>query len=139
VIFSPQLAAKVLDGTKTMTRRRVDHRDGRPLQWYHAGNVYAVQPGRGKPHVGHIRVLMVNVVPLRMVTPLDARCEGFLTISDFMDYWMKLYGSWNPEEVVVVIDFQLTERCPECRSLTAVVAETDAAALTSGGQGSSDG
>ena len=34
MIFGPELIGKVLDGGKTVTRRRSEHRDGRPLRYW---------------------------------------------------------------------------------------------------------
>ena len=42
MIFKPELLAKVLDGTKTMTRRRLPCR-------YKVDRWYKAQPGRGTP------------------------------------------------------------------------------------------
>lgn len=118
MIFSLQLATKVLEGVKTTTRRRITHRDGRPLR-YQAGKSYAVQPGRGKPHVGHIKVWSVEVQPLGALLPSGARDEGFLTVGDFNDYWGRLHGGYDRSEPVAVIKFFVTRRCAKCRSLTA--------------------
>ena len=45
MIFSPMLARKVVTGKKTVTRRRLTHRGGRPIR-YKPNHPYAVQPGR---------------------------------------------------------------------------------------------
>lgn len=113
MIFSPQLAKKVLDSTKTVTRRRTEHRDGRPIR-YTAAGVYAVQPGRGKRHVGHIVVTHAGLEPLQAITEEEARLEGFSGWPEFLDYWMKLHGSWNPGEIVARIAFRRIHRCDGC-------------------------
>ena len=114
MIFGADLVGKVLDGSKTVTRRRLTHRDGRDIH-YQVGHVYAVQPGRGKPHVGHIRVTGVSIQPLSMVGNGDFRAEGFNNVADFALYWEHLHGgtgSWD--EPVAVIRFELADRCPNC-------------------------
>ena len=111
MIFSPELAAKVLDGTKTITRRRVRVGD---FCRYLPGQVYAVQPGRGKKHVGHIAVWGLSYRILNSISDADVRSEGFVDIGGFMDYWMKLYGVWNPNEEVSVIEFILAPSCERC-------------------------
>ena len=78
-------------------------------------HTYAVQPGRGRPHVGHIRVTSVSVEPLSVVGDGDFRAEGFERVADFADYWERLHGgtsSWN--EPVAVIRFEFAGRCPKC-------------------------
>jgi len=114
MIFSRELTDKVMSGEKVMTRRKT-HRDGRALR-YKAGGVYAVQPGRGKPHVGHILVTHADTAPLWMLTIFDARAEGFDRIDDFWDYWMQLHGSLDIDELVTVIRFTLAPRCARCPS-----------------------
>ena len=112
VIFGPDLVSKVLAGTKTVTRRRLTHRDGRDIH-YHAGKVYAVQPGRGKPHVGHILIEEVGVQPLRMMRLSDFEAEG-LHPRAFIEYWELLHGRYDPDEVVAVIWFAVAPRCSKC-------------------------
>jgi len=113
MIFGPDLIPKVLDGRKTVTRRRSQHRDGRPLR-YLAGGVYAVQPGRGQPHVGHIEVGSVSIEPLVAMTEEEARSEGFRSLTVFMAYWMMLHRGWNPDEPVVRIAFRRAPDCARC-------------------------
>ena len=115
MIFGPELVGEVLDGTKTVTRRRVTHRDGRDLR-YRAGKVYAIQPGRGKPHVGHIRIRSVSVESLGDIRLADIEAEGFNHPCAFVEYWKRLYGHYDPKEAVAVISFELAPRCPKCAS-----------------------
>jgi len=111
MLFKPELVTKILSGQKTVTRRRPTQRGIR----YHTLHVYAVQPGRGKQHVGHIRVTEVVVEPLSAVGDGDFRAEGFESAADFALYWERLHGgegSWS--EPVAVIRFELADRCPKC-------------------------
>lgn len=110
MIFSPELAAKVLDGAKTVTRRLLPAR-------YQSGKVYAVQPGRGQRHVGHIKVTGVRTEIVAWISAADVRREGFNYFLDFRDYWTEIHGAWKPLETVVVIDFELADRCPDCQPL----------------------
>ena len=112
--FSPELVAKVLSGSKTVTRRRL--RDGQPIR-YQVGKVYAVQPGRGKHHVGHIKVTRVWRARLRDMEAYDALCEGFGSVKEFARCWLGLHGNWDPYETVAVIEFELADPCPDCQPL----------------------
>ena len=119
MIFRPELAAKVLDGTKTATRRRLTaykHRKGSAIR-YRVGRVYAVQPGRGQRHVGHIKVTGVREERLFDISVEDVRREGFASLDDFLWYWQQLHGHWRSNDVVAVIDFELADRCPDCHAL----------------------
>lgn len=105
MIFGPDLIGKVLDGTKDVTRRRLH---GRPIR-YKVGHTYAVQPGRGKEAVGRIRVTGVRTERLSHITTNEVRREGFTSFGLFMNYWIQLHGTWDPEEEVAVIEFELVE------------------------------
>ena len=109
MIFKPELARKVVDGSKTMTRRRGDVSYS-PERWY------KVQPGRGKFHVCHVFVTSVREERLGDITLGDACAEGFQRVSDFIDYWMKLNRTWSPNELVAVIAWskrEVRECCAE--------------------------
>lgn len=69
MIFGPKMLPKVLDGTKTQTRRRSSR--------YRAGHDYAIQPGRGKRAVGRLRVLAVRRERICDISEDDAIAEGF--------------------------------------------------------------
>lgn len=116
MIFSEQLAEKVLGGRKTVTRRRMTHPNGAASQ-YRVGKVYAVQPGRGKRHVGHMEIVRAWHEPLWKLDGNAARREGFRTVEEFMTYWRWLHGNCHADEVVAVIEFRVAERCPDCVQL----------------------
>lgn len=116
MIFGPALLPKVLDGTKTMTRRRAYWSGIAPIRSrYHGGKTYAVQPGRGQKSVARVLVTSVRG-PERMdaMTADDARREGFPNVDAFFDYWVKLYGRPSDpqdlfERLVWVISFELVK------------------------------
>ncbi len=104
MIFHPDLAAKVLDGTKTQTRRRsYPYNDG-PCR-YEVGRDYAVQPGRGKRAVGRILVTDVRCEGIGFLTEDDARREGFEDCATFYERWRQMYGA--VDGFVWVITFEL--------------------------------
>lgn len=113
MIFKPILVDRIVAGTKTMTRRRGVHRDGRPLR-YAPGNAYALQPGRGKRHVGHLMIEAAYNEPLGFLTRADARAEGFASIETFRAYWIELHGAYDPGEIVAVYAFRYAGRLPCC-------------------------
>lgn len=100
MIFRPQLARAVIDGRKTMTRRPV--KGDTPCR-YKAGHDYAVQPGRGKPAIGRIKVLDVRDEPVGRITHADARAEGFRNTAAFKAYWVRLYDARWVERLEVDI------------------------------------
>lgn len=108
MIFGPELIGKVLDGSKIVTRRRIPAR-------YQVDRVYAVQPGRGKRHVGHILILHVNEERLsKVMLTGEARREGFRSKGAFLNYWEGLHGPIRYDETVARITFTLAPSCPGC-------------------------
>lgn len=110
MIFQPELAAKVLDGSKTVTRRKPGK--------YRAGRSYSVQvpivdgpgKGRGGKQLARIGVLSVDTTPLHMVGVAgEAQREGFPDLSAFIDYWKGLYGDFDIYQVVDRIEFKLLD------------------------------
>jgi hypothetical protein len=129
VIFGDQLLPKVLDGSKTVTRRPVKYDRvtlvglpgpvsvERPCK-YKVGTAYGVQPvikdgpgkGRGGKAVGRIRILDVRREQLKdvgFVPTAEARREGFKDWGAFATYWEQLYGSYDPTQLVDRIEFEL--------------------------------
>lgn len=111
MIFKPELAAKVLTGRKTQTRRVVSGNPRSPWAeercMYQEGRVYAVQPGRGKTAIGRIRVLEVRQTTLGSLTHEEAVAEGFASIYDFKGAWREINGVWWPKTVVWALTFEV--------------------------------
>lgn len=120
MIFREELAVAILRGKKTATRRRFSDNPRSP--WYEGrcaykvGQVFAVQPGRGKPRIGDARVTAVYVQPLGHMTEEDALKEGFRSsragrsaLLNFDSAWEEINGDYFPDEAVWVIEFELLE------------------------------
>lgn len=120
MIFRPELAAAIVKGTKTATRRAISPnpnspwRETEPLR-YPVDKTFAVQPGRGKTSVALAVVTARRIEPLRAVLPADARREGFPTRDGFVSAWRAINGSWDPDQRVHVVEFKLVGLdCPTC-------------------------
>jgi len=57
---------------------------GEAIKWQ-VGRTYAVQPGRGKPAVGRIKITAIRKELLTEITEEDAKAEGMTS-----DYWDRL-------------------------------------------------
>lgn len=101
--FRPELAALVMAGAKTQTRRLTR---GRRCS-YKVGKTYAVQPGRGKHAIGRLRVTDVRFQRVGEISDSDARREGFSSADEFVAYWRGLHGEWWPDTPVHVISFEV--------------------------------
>lgn len=108
MIFRRPMLELVLSGEKVITRRV-------GVFEYKPGKTYAVQPGRGQFHVAHIRIVCTWPEHLGLMSIREARLEGFSDLSAFIDYWKTLHGTWDNEQVVTRIRFELAPRCPECK------------------------
>lgn len=112
MIFRPQLAAAIVRGEKTATRRlpvdnpRSPWRAAEPLR-HPVGSEFAIQPGRGAPRVADAVVTRRAVERLDTMTVDDARREGFASLVEFCDAWRAINGSFNPATRVHVIEFKL--------------------------------
>lgn len=110
---------KVLDGTKTQTRRLIKS----PECPYKIGRVYAIQKGRGKNAIGYILVKNIWVEYLMNISVHDCIQEGIEILGEvegchvpeyrerFADLWDSLYNDpglkFNSNPEVWVIEFEL--------------------------------
>lgn len=148
MLFKPELCEAILKGQKTQTRRIVKPGEtcgprliGLPetpqnrlvraangrLKWY-TGGTYAVQPGRGKPGIGRIRITRIRQELLHDVTDEDAVAEGcqpgeWHSLSGgrtkarhtaryaFKRLWIQINGpgAWAANPEVWVLEFELVE------------------------------
>ena len=100
MIFKPDLAAKVADGTKTQTRRH-------KLR-YETGKDYAVQPGRGKHAICRVRITDVRQERLLDISDGDVKAEGFDGREAFLDRWEQInHAPPGKYEQVYVYEFEL--------------------------------
>lgn len=102
MIFSPDLAAKITLGVKTVTRRPVKRdSQGHALPCtYEPGKSYAVQLHRGGFAVDRILVKDVSRETLELpLTWTEASAEGFANPRGFSEKWMSLYGDDAPSDV----------------------------------------
>lgn len=110
--FRPELAAKVMAGEKTQTRRLVSHNPRSP--WWHVecgykvGRDYAVCPGRGKHAIGRIRI--TETMQLRLGGTLslaDAQAEGFASRDEFRLAWIDINGGYDSHAMVWIVKFEV--------------------------------
>jgi hypothetical protein len=111
--FRPELAAAVMDGRKTVTRRLVSLNTRSPW-WIKQcalvpGRTYAVCPGRGKNAIGRVLVRDVRCEPLGEIGDQEAQREGFTTQRDFDDAWVAINGIWDPKALVWRVEFEVAD------------------------------
>lgn len=107
MMFHPKLAAAVMAGTKTVTRRPVSDNPRSP--WFgercalNVGQDYAVQPGRGKTAIGRAAVTSIERKELGWLTYMEAEREGFDSPDGFAATMIELHGTYDPEQLVWVV------------------------------------
>lgn len=110
VNFRPELAAKVMAGEKTVTRRLVSDNPRSP--WWHeqcafsVGQVFAVCPGRSKPNIGHAEVVAVDLIALDPISDDEARAEGFADAAEFWEVFNTINKDADGEAFVWRIEFE---------------------------------
>lgn len=87
---------QIIDGTKTQTRR--------PSGKYKVGNLYAIQPGRGKPGIPDGKILISakrtecktdGKLRWYYVMTNAALAEGGYTPEEYEDLYEKMYPGWE--------------------------------------------
>jgi ParB family transcriptional regulator, chromosome partitioning protein len=97
MVFNHRHYKAVMEGTKTQATRR------RPDPQIEEGSIV-----RGA--VNHFADLQVGQIVRKRLgefTEADAQHEGGYTLAEFRDYWERVNGSWNPDEVVYLIQFKV--------------------------------
>ncbi len=105
MIFSPTLVKKILSGRKTETRLPV--KAAETICRYKPGRHYALQHKCGGREITRIEILAVERQCLGDITFESVRCEGFKTTDEFREYWIELYGHFDPDQDVWAIKFTL--------------------------------
>lgn len=111
--FRPALAAKVLSGQKTVTRRLAGRNPRSP--WWEGGcslvvgRDYAVCPGRGKRAAGRVVVTGARLEPLGRLCDAEARREGFGDAAAFEAAWVEINGGYDPAARVWRVQFRLAD------------------------------
>ena len=100
VLFKRPLLFLILQGRKTQTRR-VHRRE------WKVGRTYALRTSwYGKPE-GYIIITRKFHQRLGDISLEDVKKEGFDSLEEFRKAWEKINGTWDPEQTVIVYEFQL--------------------------------
>lgn len=109
--FQPELAAKVMAGEKTVTRRLTSVNPRSP--WFAGrcslivGESYAVCPGRGKVAIGRVRIVSVRQEELGFLSTAEAQREGFAGSGHFFEAWKQINGSYDATTLVWRVEFRV--------------------------------
>jgi len=106
MIFTKEHLVRIADGKKTETRRvwKAPH--------VKIGGIYRTRSSRWfgyEESAPVIRVLEMRKEHLREITDAGALREGYPSIPEFVEAWLKLHGAWNPNLEVTVIRFEVVK------------------------------
>ena len=112
LIFTERNIELILQGKKTQTRRiwkRIKVKKG---------GIYKIRRHIfSKKHYGLIQVTNIRKEKLGDITEEDAKKEGCSSVAEFKKVWKEIYGKWNPEQEVYVIEFKLLDRKREVKNI----------------------
>jgi hypothetical protein len=100
ILWKKKYLPMLLSGAKTATRRRT-----RPM--VKEGRSYLIRTGFFTHLSQRIRVDRLYTQRLGDMGSGDAIREGASSLSDFIAEWEGLYGEWDSEQVVWVVEFHL--------------------------------
>ena len=103
MLFEKKHIAWIRQGRKTMTRRL--HTGP-----YRVGRKYRIQ--RSWYDWTDIQILIIRRFSQRLgdISPEDISKEGYKTLEEFKEAWIEINGSWDPDALVWVYEFEKTPR-----------------------------
>lgn len=89
----------IMSGDKTQTRRL-----NKPS--VKVGKEYRLRRGYYSYLADRIRIIQMFTQNLGEITVEEVLKEGFSSLEDFKTAWEGIYGDWDPEKRVWVVEFQ---------------------------------
>jgi len=101
LLFKPQHVKLILEGKKTQTRRI-----SRPR--VKIGGIYKAKTKLfSREHFALIKITGLRAEKLGDISDEDVKKEGYNSLEEFMEVWKSIYGSWEPERIVWVLEFEV--------------------------------
>lgn len=105
MLFSEKNAEMVLAGKKTQTRRN-------PSGYYRKDMLTRIKTSTDGPTLGWIRIKSVRSELLGEISLADVRAEGCESVAEYQRVYLEIYGIWDNNKLVEVIDFELSDYKP---------------------------
>ena len=102
----------ILRGSKTQTSRHLRPEESEKLKF---GRIF--HASIFEPHFADLKVTRVGRKYLREFTNEDAKREGYSTLSEFKEVWKGLHETWNPNDFVDVVEFELVKKYPNVKDV----------------------
>jgi len=104
LLFKKQHIAPILTGAKTETRR-IWPKGPR----VRVGAVHQCRTSLFGEPFARVRVTGLRRERLGDMTDSDAYLEGYDSLEEFYGAWLEINGSWNPQQMVYVVDFEVID------------------------------
>ncbi len=111
LLFKPEHVKPILEGRKTQTRRvwkkpRVK-----------VGSIHKAKTRMfSKDYFALLKITGLRKERLGDITEEDVRAEGGYTVQEFKKVWERIHNSWNPEQEVWVVEFEVVKRVHEAQT-----------------------
>lgn len=104
ILFKPEHVDPIKKREKTQTRRRGKWR-------WKVGAIHQAKLNfkKGSKPFANLLIKAVREERLGDISEEDARREGYPTVEVYIDAYKRIYGGWDPDEVIWVVDFELVE------------------------------
>jgi len=99
LLFKKQFISKIREGEKTQTRRLKKPN-------IKIGKTYSLRSSYRSVLPENILITDIFQQYLGEISQEDVSKEGFDSLNMFINIWREIYGSFNPEELIWVVEFQ---------------------------------
>ncbi len=120
LLFRPEHEEAILLGKKTQTRRIWKR------QRVKVGSLHKAKTKLfSKDYFAILKITGVRSERLGDISEADAQAEGGYTPETYRQKWIEINGSWNPDQLVFVVDFVVAETQFPMSHAPAQIAEED--------------
>ncbi|AEG14477.1 ASCH domain protein [Desulfofundulus kuznetsovii DSM 6115] len=102
ILFKPEHVEPILSGRKTQTRRLGRKR-------WKVGSIHQCRLNYRVEPFAYVKVTAVRRERLGDITEEDAWKEGYPSVEAYREAFEQIYGFWNPDVDVWVVDFELAK------------------------------
>ncbi|MCL6559377.1 MAG: ASCH domain-containing protein [Firmicutes bacterium] len=102
ILFKPEHVELILSGQKTQTRRTGKRR-------WRVGSVHQCRLHYRAEPFARVKITGVRREKLGDISEADARKEGYPSVGAYREAFTRIYGFWDPDVEVWVVDFALCD------------------------------
>lgn len=108
ILYKREHVAPILRLDKIQTRRRGKRR-------WKVGSIHQAKLNYFSKPFAKLEIVSVYQERLGDISEDDARREGYPSVALYIEAFKRIYGDWDPDEIVWVVNFKLIAAvCPSC-------------------------